>query len=200
MLVKSIWKVLVSSIAVFVLTSMMATAAPIFSDNFDDDALSLNQTVFWGGWTVSSGSVDVIGDPSFFDLLPENGRYIDLDGSTGQSGQFTNVVSLLAGQNYELTFDLAGSQRGSNETVYVQFGDTYADYTLNSGDGFSNYSLSFTPTVTDTYFLSFQNVGGDNVGALLDNTSVSAVPEPETYAMLLIGLLAVSVYSSKRNK
>lgn len=46
MLVKSIWKVLVSSIAVFVLTSMMATAAPIFSDNFDDDALSLNQTVF----------------------------------------------------------------------------------------------------------------------------------------------------------
>lgn len=198
MLVKSIWKVLVSSIAVFVLTSMMATAAPIFSDNFDDDALSLNQTVFWGGWTVSSGSVDVIGDPSFFDLLPENGRYLDLDGSTGQSGQLSNVLSLSAGQNYELTFDLAGSQRGSSETVYVTFGDTLTDFSLNSGDVFSNYSVTFTPTSDGLYSMIFQNAGGDNVGALLDNVSVSPVPEPSMILMMLVGLLGVFAFVSKR--
>jgi hypothetical protein len=32
------------------------------------------------------------------------------------------------------------------------------------------------------------NAGGDNFGALLDNVSVSAIPEPESYAMLLAGL------------
>lgn len=132
--------------------------------------------------------------------MPENGRYIDLDGSTGQSGQFTNVVSLLAGQNYELTFDLAGSQRGSNETVYVTFGDTLANYTLNSGDGFSNYSVTFNPTSDGIYSMIFQNAGGDNVGAILDNVSVSPVPEPSTIAMLLIGLLGLSVYKASVSK
>lgn len=199
-MIKQFSKVLMSSLILMVFMITTSVAAPVFSDNFDTDVLATNQTTFNGGWTVSNGTVDVIGDPSFYDMLPGNGRYVDLDGSSGQSGFFSKDFSLTAGLVYTATFDLAGSQRGDSESVHVQFGDTYADYTLNSGDGFSNYSLSFTPTVTDTYFLSFQNVGGDNVGALLDNTSVSAVPEPETYAMLLIGLLAVSVYSSKRNK
>ena len=33
-----------------------------------------------------------------------------------------------------------------------------------------------------------QNRGGDNVGALLDNVTVTAVPEPESYAMIMAGL------------
>jgi hypothetical protein len=41
-------------------------------------------------------------------------------------------------------------------------------------------------------------VGGDNVGALLDNVSVSAVPEPEIYAMLLAGLGLMGVMSRRR--
>ena len=68
-------------------------------------------------------------------------------------------------------------------------------------DGFSNHTLLFTPSVTGTYSLIFQNAGGDNVGALLDNVSVSAVPEPETYAMLLagLGLLGFSIRRIKQN-
>lgn len=198
MLVKNVLKGLIGSILLFVLTATALSAAPVFSDNFDTDALAVNQTVFNGGWTVTDGSVDVIGDPGFYDFLPSNGRYIDLDGSTSQSGLFSNTVSLTSGQNYELKFDLAGSQRGDSEYVHVTFGNTIGNYTLNSNDGFSSYSLLFNPDVGGVYSLAFQNFGGDNVGALLDNVSVSPVPEPSMMIMMLLGLVGISAYVGKR--
>ncbi len=168
--------------------SVSATAAPVFLDNFDSDTLALNQTTFNGGWVVSGGTVDLIGNPGFYDLLPGNGRYVDLDGSSNQAGEFHKDLSLTGGLQYTLAFDLAGSQRGSIENVNINFGGVVDNLTVNSGDGFSNHTLLFTPSTTGIYSLIFQNSGGDNVGALLDNVSVSAVPEPETYAMFLAGL------------
>jgi hypothetical protein len=43
-------------------------------------------------------------------------------------------------------------------------------------------------------------MGGDNFGALLDNVSVSAVPAPETYAMLLAGLGLVSFMARRKRR
>lgn len=180
--------------------SVSATAATVFSDNFDTDALALNQTIFNGGWVVSGGTVDLIGNPGFFDFLPGNGRYVDLDGSSSQAGEFHKDLSLTAGLQYTLAFDLAGSQRGSVENVNVNFGSAVDNLTVNSSDGFSNHTLLFTPSTTGIYSLIFQNAGGDNVGALLDNVSVSAVPEPETYAMLLAGLGLLGFMAGRRKE
>lgn len=180
--------------------SVSATAATVFSDNFDTDALALNQTIFNGGWVVSGGTVDLIGNPGFFDFLPGNGRYVDLDGSSSQAGEFHKDLSLTAGLQYTLAFDLAGNQRGSVENVNVNFGSAVDNLTVNSSDGFSNHTLLFTPSTTGIYSLIFQNAGGDNVGALLDNVSVSAVPEPETYAMLLAGLGLLGFMAGRRKE
>ena len=180
--------------------SVSATAATVFSDNFDTDALALNQTIFNGGWVVSGGTVDLIGNTGFFDFLPGNGRYVDLDGSSSQAGEFHKDLSLTAGLQYTLAFDLAGSQRGSVENVNVNFGSAVDNLTVNSSDGFSNHTLLFTPSTTGIYSLIFQNAGGDNVGALLDNVSVSAVPEPETYAMLLAGLGLLGFMAGRRKE
>ncbi|MDE2388323.1 MAG: DUF642 domain-containing protein [Betaproteobacteria bacterium] len=174
-------------------------AVTIFSDNFDTDALALNQTTFNGGWTVSGGTVDLIGNPGFFDFLPGNGRYVDLDGSTNQAGEFHKNLTLTAGVQYTLSFDLAGSQRGSNENVNINFGSSIGNLTVNSSDPFAAHTLLFTPGATGSYSVIFQNSGGDNVGALLDNVSVTAVPEPETYAMLLTGLGLLG-FAARRRK
>ena len=180
--------------------SVSATAAPVFLDNFDTDTLALNQTTFNGGWVVSGGTVDLIGNPGFYDLLPGNGRYVDLDGSSSQAGEFHKDLSLTGGLQYTLAFDLAGSQRGSVENVNVNFGSAVDNLTVNSGDAFSNHTLLFTPSTTGIYSLIFQNAGVDNVGALLDNVSVSAVPEPETYAMLLAGLGLLGFMAGRRKE
>ena len=180
-------------------SSLTHAAAPIFSDNFDSYAanqLNWNPPAS-SGWTVSDGTVDLVGAGGT-DLIPGNGRYVDLDGSTSNSGLFSNNVDLVGGTTYTLSFDLGGSHRGSTETVNVNFGSTAASYTLNSADPFSTVTLNFTPGSNSSYDISYQNLGGDNVGALLDNVSVSAVPEPETYAMLLAGLGLMGFIARRR--
>jgi hypothetical protein len=190
----------------FAATALMAAtsaafAAPVFSDNFDTDALGLNTTSFVGGWTVSNGTVDTIGNPGFWDLIPGNGRYIDLDGSSSQAGMFSNSVNLAANTTYVMTFSLAGNHRGYGaDTVDVAFGSSTAQYVLNSSDVLTQYSVAFTTGAGGATGFSFHNQGGDNVGAMLDNVSIAAVPEPETYAMLLAGLGMVGFAARRRRQ
>jgi hypothetical protein len=176
--------------------SSAANAAVIFSDNFNSETQQLNYTGF-ANWTVSAGSVDLIGAPSFFNFYPGNGNYVDLDGSTGgqnpAGGSTTNTV--FAAGSYTLDFNLGGSTRGDTNTVRVVLGDFSQDITLASNAGFTLQSFTFTTTGGA---LSFTNLGpSDNLGLILDNVSVSAVPEPATWAMMLIGFAGLG-YAARR--
>jgi len=178
-----------------------AQAAPLFSDDFDTDTLGLNAIAFNGGWSVSGGTVDIIGAPGPFDLLPGNGHYIDLDGSTGKAGIFANSLDVSNGVTYTLSFDLAGNQRGAGtDTVVVNFGSGSQTFTRAATDGFQTYMLSYTATGTGKVGFSFIDQGADNQGALLDRVSVTAVPEPETYGMLLGGLALLGVVARRRRQ
>jgi len=171
-----------------------AQATTIFSDNFDANDLALNSVPT--GWTVTDGTVDIIGDPDFYDFIPGSGRYVDLDGSTSQAGILSKTLLLTAGETYTATFDLAGNHRTTDqETVTgilgVGLGNVSNTFSLAQNDGWTSFSLTFTPVVTGSYILSFGNSGGDNIGMLLDNVVVS-VPEGgnTTYAMFaaIVGL------------
>ena len=48
--------------------------------------------------------------------------------------------------------------------------------------------------------LSFEGVGGDNVGALLDNVRFTAIPEPGIPLLLGSGLLGLGVIAGLRHK
>lgn len=161
-----------------------AHAAVVFSDNFDANATGLNFVP--AGWSVSAGTVDIIG-PGFFDLLPGSGNYIDLDGSTGQAGVLSKTFTGLANGLYQVTFDLAGNHRSGNDSVVVGFGGSSQTVNLGMNQGWTTMSMLATVT-NGVLTLSFDDLGGDNMGALLDRVSISAVPEPGTPAMLLAGL------------
>jgi hypothetical protein len=178
-----------------------AQAAVVFSDDFNADTLGLNYTGFVNGWTVSDGTVDLIGT-GFFDLHPGNGNYVDLDGSTSNAGVLTQSLSLTAGVTYTASFSLGGSNRGDTNLVDVMFGTSLSNFTLLSADPLATQSISFTPGSDGTYTLSFSNGGGDNLGAILDNVMVStpAIPEPETYALMLAGLGLMAAVARRRRK
>jgi hypothetical protein len=53
--------------------------------------------------------------------------------------------------------------------------------------GFTTYSLLFTPLTSGTLQLSFSTTSADNIGPLLDNVSVVAVPEPAAWGMMIGG-------------
>lgn len=179
-----------------------AWASSIFSDNFNGDTIASNTTP--SGWTVTGGTVDVVG-PGWFGGLcaPGGGSCVDLDGSTQAAGTLSKSFALLAGNTYTATFDLAGNQRGGSDVVDVAFGTSGNMLIMASGTAWNTYSLIFAPTTSGNYTLSFHNRGGDNVGAVLDNVNINvaaAVPEPESYAMLLAGLGLMGAFARRRNK
>jgi hypothetical protein len=180
-----------------------ACAALLLLDTFDTEALKLNQTTF-ANWNVTSGSVDVIGVPRFFDFYPGNGRYVDLDGSTHHTGQLSSKQSFAAG-TYTLEFDLGGNDRGrAPKTTQITFGSFSEQITLASAAGLNPFSVTFVTTGGNLVFTELGR--SDNVGNVLDDVSlisdvpVTGVPELASWAMMIIGFGSVALQTRRRNR
>ena len=173
-----------------------AHAQVLFFDDFNDEIPNLNATPT--GWTVTNGTVDIIGsgpNGTLFDGRPGNGYYIDLDGSTNNAGTLSSTsLSFAAGTTYELSFSLAGSGGQLNTMTYVvDFVSVLAPDVLipvtRPGSLFEQVTLLFTTPVSTAGRIVFDHQGGDNNGLLIDNVRVAVViPEPETWGLLLAGL------------
>jgi hypothetical protein len=180
-------------------------ASVLFFDDFNSQnggVGALNYTGFSRGWTVNKGSVDLIGK-GYFDFLPTNGLFIDLDGSTGNAGILSKNLTFDGGVNYILSFDIAGSQRGgSSDSVNISIDGLLPSQTIEmqSFETLTHVVFSFIGD-GNSHGLSFEGIGGDNIGVLLDNVKVeSPVPVPEPVTMLLIGsgLIGLGIWGRKR--
>jgi hypothetical protein len=199
---KSSLKLLVVAGSLFAATA--SHAVTIFSDNFNPQNGGTGVLNFGGftNWTVSSGTVDLIGN-GYFDFFPGNGLFVDLDGSTGNAGILTSSAIAVTPGNYLLSFALGGSQRGDANTVNVgvQTGFASASYALGSASPLTTYSIAFSVGSNTSLNLVFENLGGDNLGAILDNvtleridTAPAGVPDAGyTLAFFALGMTALGV-------
>lgn len=194
---------LATAAALLVVTSA-ADASTLFSDDFDAEnggASSLNYGGF-AQFTVTGGTVDLIASGGF-GITCVAGVCVDLDGSTNAAGRLTSDVFLLgAAQDVTLSFSLSGNQRGgASDTVTYGFvfnGSDIADsVTVAPSDPFSTITQTILNAQPGSYSVFFQNAGGDNVGAILDNVVVtggnggidpSPIPLPASVPLLLAGL------------
>jgi hypothetical protein len=174
-----------------------AHAAPVFSDNFDTDSQGLN--VVPSGWTVTGGTVDIIPVGSSFHFVDDaNGNYVDLDGSTGSAGLLSTTIATPANGQFTATFSLAGNHRdGSTELVTVNFGGTTETFSPSELDDLTVHTITGN-AVGGSITLSFQDASHDNIGALLDDVSVSAVPEPGSLTLMAAGVLGLAFAARRR--
>ena len=193
-------------IVMFACLSSIALAGPtyIFDDDFDSENggnYQLNYTGF-DNWVVSDGSVDLIGEGSPYDYQPGHGLYVDMDGSSNDAGLMTSSIALDPGQ-YLLSFELAGNHRNNdNESVavLVELGSLVSQtYSLNQNDPFTLYENYFTVDSVTTVSLSFEGAGSDNVGMLLDNVKIQAVPVPGAFLLGGIGVGIAGWLKSRRS-
>jgi hypothetical protein len=196
--------------AMLLLAGAVQVEGSIFVDNFNGEHGGtgiLNYTGFVN-WKVTNGTVDLIGN-GYFDFLPGNGLYVDMDGSTHNAGTMLSKILNLGPGTYRLSYDLAGSQRpgySSTDSVVasVESGYSTRTVTLTPGNPFVTFTDVFTvgsPTTVNIQFLATGLPGaGDNVGLLLDNVKLeSVVPEPATIIVWSL-LAAIGVAAARRRR
>jgi len=141
---------------------------------------------------------------------PDGGSFVAIDGDPQAPGSISQTISgLQVGATYTLTFDWAAAElldRDQNYTVQltVDFGGA-SQKTANLIEGAGQFSgwktdkMYFTataPTQTLT-FLAHGTPYGQPPVALLDGVSLT-VPEPATWAMMILGFGAIGLMMRRR--
>lgn len=163
------------------------------------------------GWQATP-NVNVVngtfnGSPAGTNLAFEGNQYLDLVGQGG-FGTISQTFNTVVGQTYTLSFAyshnlFSGLQSASaNFTVGgIDLVDSITHSTGSTSDlNWLLYSGNFVASNSST-ILSFNNtVGGPNEGIFLDAVSVAAVPEPGTWALMILGFGAVGGAMRLRNR
>jgi hypothetical protein len=154
-------------------------------------------------------------------ITPYQGlNFYSLDGA-GDNGVFiandgiTQSVATVTGASYQLTFGLSGENGpGGITTLAVTIGSQTTDFTITSdSSGFFSKPLALTTisyvatsAITAISFIETASNDGGNNDALIDGVSfqgpsvTSAVPEPSTWAMMILGFCGVGFMAYRRKQ
>jgi choice-of-anchor C domain-containing protein len=145
-------------------------------------------------WTVGGTSVDVVNGG--FGAI--TGNSIDLLGSPGP-GSLSQTFATISGQSYLLNFDLSANGRGGDsKALTVNFGGTVGNF-FGNNTAVAPQTLSFIASSAMST-VSFTSADAGFSGAVIDNVAVGAVPEPETFALLLAGLGLIGSVIKRKKK
>ena len=143
------------------------------------------------GWTVSNGNVDIISYGSYPPAPNTNSGLSGLDlvgyGSAGEISQNLNTV---AGRAYTVSFDYKNNPGVAAPTADVLVNGSAIDSVTGTGS-FQTYNGTFIGTGSPVSFALNETSGSNNGGVFLDNVTITAVPEPAVWAMLLLGFFGI---------
>ncbi len=184
--------------------ALLAVAAPahatvLLTDGFEAETPGTPQNTLTN-WTVTSPTIDIVQTPGFgITCAGGAGKCLDLDGSPGLGGILTKGTwAFQAGDVFTLSFFASGNQRGpggfadSFSAGFLLNGTTEINFdgpVLAFNDPFSQYTYTYTATGAGSLqaYIRARGAGSDNVGIVIDNVSLSAVPEPATWMMMIAG-------------
>ena len=180
--------------------SFETLAGPFVNTTFNYMHLG-NGSTFIDGWTVSTstGPIVLAQSPTSDGYFASDGNYfIDVSGLSDEShdGAVSQTISTTAGAAYLFSMDLANINDGM---VYASVGGNLLS--LSAGSSFTvgttawtTWSAAFTGDALNQ--APVLTIGVGNPGSQLDfidnvsivRTDVGGVPEPATWALMILGL------------
>ena len=205
---------LLAGVAFAVATGLMASsasAAAFINGSFESGpnpgsftTLNNGSTAITG-WTVGGHGIDYIGT---YWQAADGVRSLDL--SALDAGGISQTFDTIVGKTYKVTFSLAGNPDGGfgNKVLVTTLGlgqlpeiETFTVGAANTkaNMGWESITYSFVANSTSST-LNFASATKGPYGPALDNVSVSAVPEPATWAMMIVGFGAAGSMVRSRRK
>jgi PEP-CTERM motif len=155
------------------------------------------ETGDFSGWT-QTGNTGFTGVAAG---VAHSGNFGAFFGAVGSLGGITQTLSTISGTSYLIDFWLQSDGGTPSRAVVTFGGNTIFDQTNLPASSYTEHSFTVAATSNSTVLsLTFR----DDPGFFsLDDVSVnvaSAVPEPSTWAMLLIGFAGLGFMAYRRKK
>ncbi len=157
------------------------------------------------GWALVSGPKIEMRN-NRVGVAQDGSNFIELDSTANST--IAQIISTTAGQFYDISFWYSprGNVSAASNPIAFSWNGSLVDIVTGTnntlGNVWSQYTFHLAASTAYTS-LMFAAVGiSDGLGGALDNVSVSvsSVPEPETYAMLLAGLGLLGFTTRRRSK
>ena len=156
--------------------------------------------------------VGAFGEAILPNATPGSGNYVAYFSSdTAKPDKLAQLVNVVAGQTYALSFDYYAPQNGYNNpndaTLAFLIGGNPAGSMLQAGSvsgtppkTWKTFTTSYTAQTTGQVELAFQFSGLGSTAAdfAVDNVSMQAVPEPATWGMMIMGFGVVGAAMRRR--
>ena len=184
-----------------------AGAQTVLNGSFEEPVVTsgyfLNVASSFSGWTLNYGDVDTVREFGGSGWAPQAGsQSLDLNGFN--AGSITqNVGGFTVGNEYVLTYYYNGTNVGGQKTSLTFLGGTTSlgatiETVATADNIWQERQIQFT-ALNPTVGITFASLNSGNQGMAIDNVSITAVPEPHEWAMMLAGLGLVG-WAARRNR
>jgi len=201
---------LIAAAAAALLLASSAGAVSFINGSFEDGrsdvgaftTLTAGDTTSITGWEVLPDGIDYIGS---YWQASDGTRSLDLS-ALNSGGVMQTVGGFELGKHYRITFDLSANPESGIRPKRVVVSATSGVATIYNYLNPSN-TVSDMQYVTYTYDFIATNVNQDvqfrslennAYGPVLDNVSISLIPEPATWGLMVVGFGLVGAFARRR--
>lgn len=196
-------------VAVLVLSAAGAQAANLVANgSFEADSQRPHSWSIYSnltGWAGGRGGVELRNHVA--GVAQDGVNFVELD--TTKNSEISQQIGVTHAGSYALSFWYqARPDNGNRHSITDALGWSFAGYSgtvLNNwksvgATDWQQFKQTFTISTVGNAPLSFSALGrSDSYGGAIDNVVISAVSEPSTYAMLLVGLGLMGAIARRRS-